>query len=259
MKIIKFTIIVLYFCTSFVSADTVKKTNNTITYAFAPWMPIVYVDSKGVSKGLYIEMLNELFVKELKMNLSVKSFPWKRSQKNVKDGLSDFLITIPTSERLKYTIPSETPLFNLYLHVYTYKNHKKINEIRKIKTAHDIKRLGLIPVSNLGNGWHKEHIDSYGVSTQYVSEDEQIAKFLAHKRSDILIDAPITMNHVIKTQGLSSKIVLTEAKFGPVMFYLLMGKKSEHIKLMPDINKALTKLHENGTFDRLIVKYNSLD
>lgn len=259
MKPAKIIIVVLFFCISNVSANTTQKANNTITYAFAAWTPIVYMDHNGVSKGLFIEMLNELFVKKLKMNLDVNSVPWIRAQKYVEDGIADFLITVPTEERLKYAVASEVSFFNLYLHVYTYKNHEKINEIKKIKTAQDIKRLGLIPVSNLGNGWHKENIDSFGINTHYVSQDDNIARFLASKRSDIMIDAPVPMNHIIKTEGLSSKIVLTEARFGPVVFHLLMGKKSKHFNLMPKINKALAELHEDGTFDRLLMKYISQD
>lgn len=240
----------------------INSEQKTITYAFGSgdWVPIIYSDSNSESgfNGLYVEILDEIFINRLKMDLNYEAYPWKRTQRRVEKGDSDFLLTVATDERLKYTEKSIKPLFQLYMHIYTYKGHNQLGKIKEIKTPKDILKLDLTPVSNLGNGWHKENIDSFGIPTLYVKEDANIAMLLAAKRADIMIEAVIPMNNEIKKLGLSSEIVLTDVKFGPVDFYLLMSKKSDYLDLMPEINRVILEIIKDGTLDRLTRKYSVL-
>lgn len=206
-------------------------------------------------KGLFIDILDRVLVQELGMGLILEPYPWKRAQKQVEDGNADFLISVPTRERLRYSIASDEPLLKMYLHVYTYVGHPKLDEIRKITSPKDIIALNLIPVTNEGNGWHKENIDSLGIKTLYVPNDENLVQFLAKRRADIMIDAPISMNHLIRRYGLTADIVQTDVQFGPVNFHLLMSRKSQHAGLMPKINAAIGKMAADGTLERLAVEY----
>jgi polar amino acid transport system substrate-binding protein len=225
------------------------------------WYPLEKAPEKNglCGSGLYIDILNEIFTKQLKQKYNCSYVPWKRAQIDVKNGNADFIITIPTKERLHYTVPSDAPVFQLYLNIFTYKNHPKLAAIKKIKTADDILRLGLIPVSNLGNGWQKENIDSHGIQTNYISKNDNILQFLAARRADIVIDAAIPTIYSIKKLGLNSKIEITKAKFGPLNFHILLGKKSNYLKLLPEINKAVDKLIQDGTLKRLNEKYMRLE
>ncbi len=201
-------------------------------------------------KGLYIEIAEEIFVKELGYRLVIEQYPWKRAQQNVREGIADITFTIPTAERLEYALVSDQPILKMYLNLYTYAGHPKLGEIRKIKTVQDIIALGLKPVTNLGNGWHKENIENAGVTAFYVPNDENIIQFLALKRADIMIDAPIFMNHLIQQYNLESKIVKTDVMFGPLNFHLLVSKNSRYAQLMPKINEVINELEKRGTFER---------
>ncbi|MCW9035738.1 MAG: transporter substrate-binding domain-containing protein [Rhodospirillales bacterium] len=230
-----------------------------ISYTFANWEPAIYLDDSSQAKGMFAELLNEIFVKEMKMKLVFKKRPWARAQRDVEIGNSDFLITVDSQERLKYSMKSATPLFLLYLNVYSYHGHEQLKEIENIKTVEDIIKLKLLVASNLGNGWHKENVEQKGVETTYIPTDESLARFVAAKRTDIMIDAPLTMNHLIKKLGLSSEIVMTPAKFGPLNFYLLVSKKSKHLHRLPEINQAISKLKQEGVLDQIISKYTQLN
>lgn len=70
--------------------------------------------------------------------------------------------------------------------LYTYKDHPKLDEIKQIKEVIDIKKLNLKPISNLGNGWHKQNIDIYGIKTLYVKEDENIIQVLEQEINNVL-------------------------------------------------------------------------
>ncbi len=239
------------------SLNTAATEPNVIRYATIDVPPMATADPGSPSglKGLYADILDDILGKRLKRQWTGTLLPWKRAQAEVQNGTSDILITIPTAERRAYTLVSTQPVYEESLHVYTYKDHPKIEEIRKIKTAEDILRLGLTPVTNLGNNWHRENIDAAGIKTHYVPADENLAKFLAAKRADIMIDKPSSMNRLIENLKLTQQIEMTPARFGPIKFHILVSQKSPLASSMPSLNQAVEQFVKDGTRERLAAKY----
>ena len=241
----------------FLSQSVFAEFPKTIHFVCPEWKPMVFSEGEKI-KGLYTEYLETIFNKNMNIKVKYSIVPWKRAQLYVEKGDADLILTVPTKKRLTFSIKNVKPIYQMYLHIYTYKNHKQINQIRKIKTAKDILKLDLTPVTNLGNGWHKQHIDSYGINTYYVPKEDNIVKFLASKRADIMIEAVIPTNYKIEQYGLVSKLELTNARFGPLNFHILMSKKSKYVKYMPQINRVIQKLTMNGTLHNLTKKYKKL-
>lgn len=231
--------------------------NTAIRFAMTDSPPLATVapDAASGMKGLYPDILDEILTKRMGLQWTGTFVPWKRAQQEVQTGAADIFITVSSEERKVYAIPSRRPVFEEYLHVYTYKDHPKILEIRKIKTADDIQRLGLIPVTNIGNNWHQENIDSHGIKTWYVPAEESLAKFLAAKRADIMIETPLTMDPKIDSLGLAQQVEKTPARFGPISFYLLVGKKSPLSSSMRTLDQAVEQFIRDGTRERLAAKH----
>jgi polar amino acid transport system substrate-binding protein len=223
-------------------------------------VPFTYADAASANgqSGLLIEILDEIF-KQVKVPYVVQTYPWARAQAMVESGRADFLVTVPTPERLKYADASAQPVFLMRMQVFALNDHPRLDEIKKIGSAKDILTMNLTPISNLGNGWHKANIDAMGIHTYYGRTDESAAKMLAHKRGDILIDSAVSMALEIKRLGLSGSIVATGTPFPPLKFHLLISKQSSHLHLMPRINQAIAILTKNGTLERLSAKYTRLD
>ncbi len=255
LKKIFITAFVLFLISSGISQAADKE----ISFAFTNWEPVIYGNDKGETKGLFKEILDEAFVKELKMKVLYNKRPWARAQREVEVGKSDLMITIATNERLSYAEKCADPIFLLYLNVFTYRGHQKLKDIRQIKTVDDIKNMSLVVASNLGNGWTKENIEQKGGRVSYVSNDHNFARFIAAERADIMIDSLISMNHHIKKLGLASKIVPTEARFGPLDFHLLISKKSKYLEFFPEINEAIAKIRREGILERIVSKYTKLN
>lgn len=229
----------------------------TITYAVGPpSVPLYELEPANENgwKGLFVEIAEKIF-EDLGYKVVIEQYPWTRAQQKIKEGYADFTFSIPTAERLEYAVISDEPILQMYFNVYTYADHPKLKDISKIKTVQDIISLKLKPVTNLGNGWHKENIEDAGVTTFYVPNDENLVQFLALKRADIMIDAPIFMNHLTKKNNLESKIVKTDVLFGPINFHLLVSKNSKYADLMPEINKTINKLVQNGILEQIVSKY----
>jgi polar amino acid transport system substrate-binding protein len=229
-----------------------------IIYSSSTWIPFSYQDGEGQPKGLYLDIVKEIFEKHLDMEVVFEDVPWKRAQYYVAEGQADFLITVPTKERLLYTAASELPILQLFLHVYTYKNHPQLEQIKNISSGKDIKDLGLTPVSNIGNSWHSKNIDSFGVSTQYVENEESAFNVLAMKRADLTIEPIYAGSYLINKLSLSDRIEPTEAKFGPLDFHILVSKKSAHFHLMGQINDIIKQLVENGRLEEIISGYKKI-
>jgi polar amino acid transport system substrate-binding protein len=89
-----------------------------------------------------------------------------------------------------------------------------------------------------------------------VPGDEQIVRFLALKRADGMIEVAPSMNHLIEKMGMASQLVQTDVTFGPIDFHIMVSKKSPFASRINEIETALKKLQENGTFQQLWSKYN---
>lgn len=100
-----------------------------ITFASSNWVPFTYEDERGDAQGLYINILKEIFVKQLGFDLTFQIFPWKRAQYN-------------------------------------------------------LQKLQLVAVTNIGNEWHKDNIDRFTATTQYVTNEASAFRIVAAKRAE---------------------------------------------------------------------------
>jgi ABC-type amino acid transport substrate-binding protein len=255
-KLISFTTTVATLCilASGVTAATTDA-RKTIVFASPQWAPYVFQNGKGTTQGVYIDILNEIFAKNLQLPVTYIEYPWKRAQIAVKEGLADLIITVATPDRLQYAVRSDSPVLEMYLHVFTYTRNPRLSEIESITSGEDILKMGLIPVTNLGNVWHKNHIDHLGVATRYVPNEENAFLFLAAQRADITIEPLIAGSYLIKQLDLADRITPTKARFGPLTFHLLLSKKSSHLKRMGEINQVIKSLHQSGRMQRIYERY----
>ncbi len=116
-----------------------------------------------------------------------------------------------------------------------------------------------MPVTNLGNGWHKKNIDAYGIKTNYLSQDVQLFEYLARKRADIVIDLLVPSLHYIREQEFEDALEVTDVQFGPLDMHLMLSKKSKFLDRLPEIDEAFRQLKSAGTIDSIIQRYESLD
>ena len=230
-------------------------TDDSIQISFASFEPAIFMDENNIASGLYVEILERIFEKELGINVSYRNVPWARAQMEVKTGKSDLLITVATDARREYAYVSDMPIFQLYLHVITWKGHPDTDALSKIHTVKDLVDLDLKAITNLGNGWFEHNIKSAGVRTEYAHTDELLAGALAKRRADFMIDSPLTMVKILHDNNLKDKIVITPARFGPIDFKLLLGKKSKFATRNDEINEIVTRLYKEGVLDELSQKY----
>lgn len=118
---------------------------NKILHSFsdAAWYPIFFTNTannknlKHFSEynELFVEILNEIFQNWMNITSQPQTAPWKRAPLNVKKSVADFLLTIPTEARLKYAVKNRLPIFQMYMYIYTYKDHPLLKKIIKYQNC----------------------------------------------------------------------------------------------------------------------------
>ncbi len=193
--------------------------------------------------GVFCDSAKEIFVKGLNLSIEVVIHPWPRIQREVENGDIDVMFAMPSSDRKIYGIASAKPVFATVLRVYTHAKHPRLNEIESIASIQDIEELGLVSVTNQGNGWHTSRVEPFGVKTIHVKDDAHILKMLLAKRGDIAIDATPSMRRIIQDAELQDTIVETNVILDTVLHHVIIGKKSKFKHLMPEVNRIIEASH----------------
>lgn len=196
-------------------------------------------------------MLDTLFVDKLGWRVRYILRPWKRAQNEVKMGNADGFISIITEERLQYAAPIPTTFCCFPLHLFTWKNHPQLEQMKNISSIDDLVAMNLQLVSNIGNGWYKDNIEKNGVKTIWLPTDAQALQFVSLQRGDGLIDLPSSMENLAANFGIEDRIVDTGVSFGQVDIHLLIGTSSPFAGRIEEIDNAMQTLLKDGTFAAL--------
>ncbi len=237
-----------------VKAEELKQIKDTVTVSYAYNKPLIYqVGNHGT--GVYPDILYEIFSVELGLQLDFQERPWKRAQTDIKMGRSDVIVTVPTSERLRYVLASRDPIYYLERKLYTYQGHTKLKEIQAIKTIADIIDLNLSMAAIIGDGWYKENLLNKGVATRLVPDPRNSFRILADKRVDAIITSPSTAENVLRHEGVTEKIVDTGISFRSAAAHILVSKKSKYAHRMNEIDQAIAKIIKDGRYSKILAKY----
>lgn len=223
-----------------------------IKWIFTNYPPANYQTETGEFKGLLHDITIEAFEKRLGIPVQISVFPWKRCQLMVKNGKYDMILTIPTAERLEYSVTTKQPIWLKKRMIYTYAGHPMAQELNSINGLRDVKEKGYTVISYLGNGWAKRDIESAGIPIIYSNEVDGMYQMLATQRADIIIEEPSIAFPTIKRLNLSSKIIQTEGVGAASAFHFLIGKKSLHVKVLEKLNTVVKEMWEDGTIKKII-------
>lgn len=223
--------------------------------AYVEFPPFHWTAEDGRLTGFFYDIITEALTTRLGVPLVWTAYPWNRCQENVKTGTDDALLTVPTAERLAYTVTNPNPFYMKLHNLFTYRDHPRLEEIMKIKKLTDLKKGGFSVITYSGNGWHKEHVASLGIETQETSQLENVWRMLAEKRGDIVIEWPPGAWPVIDRASVKDRVIDTNIGISEVPFHLLIRKGSSHVTLLPAFNSTIQEMKADGTMAGILAKY----
>lgn len=231
----------------------------TITVGYiSDGKPTTYKDESGEAQGLEVEVL-KLVAKEL----PEYKFEFVAGDQDAvllgvdlgkyQIGLGNFFRTAARKE--KYVYPDESVGISLISLIVNKKYEGKVNNLE------DVHNEGLtfvpLPATN-GNytmiqNWNKDHPDKtvkIGSAAQWNASES--VKWVAEGRYDVMLGPGSVYKTIIKTLGLTDKVVVNDP-FAYVNSYAIFGK--DQSELAKKYSAAVKKLKENGTLDQLGKKF----
>ena len=206
------------------------------------------------TKGVFIDMVEEILGNRLGYKIVYTEYPWKRAQQKVHDGKEDAYITTPTPERLKYTEVGDNPLIVMQKSVFTYVDNPRIERLKNIKKFEDLREFKVLDY--LGNGWsEKRLVEETGILPDYSPSIDSVLKKLAAKRGDIFIEDSTIVNYNMRILGLSDKIVELPVVLESTEFKLCVSKKSSFKNNLDKIDKIISDMTKDGSLTKIMNKW----
>jgi len=226
--------------------------------SFAEPMKFAYYDSyaprsyveNGKMKGIIIDIVDEAIKNRMHIDVVHSGYPWKRAQLLVEKGVADAFVTVPTSERAKYTFISKEPLFKFETFVAVMKGNPNIDALRKVKSINELKEYKL--VDYYGNGWAQIVLKDHKV--YWLPGYEDIFKFLSQGKADAIIVSRKSFK-TIKELGYEDKIEVFKNPLTSVDFHLCISKKSSYAHILQSFDVVIKKMREEGVVDNIMNKY----
>lgn len=224
------------------------------------YWPVIYRGENGKPAGVFNDIMTELFA-HLDIPLKKSVYPWKRVQRMVKNGDADGMVTVYTKERKEFTVATD-PIWEIGESLFFRRDNPKACKILKIKSFDDLRDLTL--VDNMGSGWTKEKYDAHAIkNVMWVPTIESAFNVLAKGRADVFIMFDLKSYKILAQQrtldgplqkGFQNIIAITPS-FATLPFRLLIRMDSPFAKRVPEINKVLKEMKEDGFFQHIRQKY----
>ncbi len=219
---------------------------------YEDYAPFSWLDN-GKMRGLYIDVINEVFTENMGLKVTHRGYPWKRAQKMVKDGNADGFCTVMSVECLNYCNVVQESIVSAKLKLYTAKNNPNLETLKSIKSLKNFKNYTFTEYR--GNDWVLENLKDFKI--HWLDTNDQIWKFLNLGRADLALKNDWTSRYNLKKYGYGDKIVeLPHIIFEENLdFHIFLSKSSEYFNLIPQVNKILKKIKQNGALERIHNKY----
>jgi len=218
---------------------------------FESFSPFSWADKNQVMHGILVDVLDEALTQRMKIPLTHRGFPWVRAQMMVRNGDADAFCTIPTKERRAYTEISTEPLINATYTMFVQRNNPVIERLKLVKTLDDLHPF--LHAHFHGSGWARQKLA--GMRVDWAPNVDVALLKLAHGRDDVFVDVAEVLRVRIKALGLADAIVELPQVLDMQPFNLCIRKTSPDTALLPDFDKTMRQLRNDGTLSAIYNKY----
>jgi polar amino acid transport system substrate-binding protein len=209
----------------------------------------------GAMRGLYIDIVNEVFNNRLGIPVEHQGYPWKRAQKMVMDGVADGFCTVITPERLSFSDATQHSIIDVDFKMFVPANSSKLELLRQIFSISRLKGFKLVDYA--GSGWADEHLAKAGLDVYWLPRNEQIWRYLLAGRADLTVNNEWTTRYSLKKEGYQDQFVELPQPMAPEpsSFHIFIGKKSSFLPLLNQVDESLKRMKADGTLQRIYEQY----
>ena len=225
--------------------------DRTVTLVGDPWPP--FVEGKlgeDAQSGIAVEIVNEIFSQIDGVQVRFPLIPWKRALLEVEEGHQDGVgILLKTPERERYMTYSDPLLIDDSL-VWSIEDPARGHF--EWSSLEDFKGLKVGVISGYSYGAAIDgQIENRTITAVFAPTVEHLFAMLVNGR----IDVALSNESVGSSQINRFPDVPIRASKRPTdteTFYMGLSKKSWAVELIPDINRILQKLNDDGVIKRIL-------
>jgi len=199
--------------------------------------------------GIDLE-LAAILAEELGFELEVQRHPWGRALEMLRNGQADLMTGVAyTTERSEFLQYIPTP-------------YATVQPVLFVRTgaAASIKRYEDLAGKVIGQSTSSFYFEPYNSDTTLIKRDlpteEQIVRLLALGRIDVAIGTDPNISWDIARLGLRDQV--ERAAYMPPYrtdLYIVLSKKSSHLRLAGDLDAALKRLIADGRLQAILERY----
>lgn len=197
--------------------------------------------------GAAVDVMTQVFG-ELGITVEARySGPWKRMLLTLEEGGTDLVCGIQDTEERRKIFEFTAPICEDRAAIFVWQGKEFPFETLKDLEG---KSVGDIIGSNRGpvfEEWKKTY-----PKMEYVTSNELNVKKLEAGRIDCFVTSPYIAIAAIKALGYQGKVVELPTPISKYELVCGMSKKSSFIKYLPEVNKRLEALRQDGTIDRMM-------
>jgi polar amino acid transport system substrate-binding protein len=232
-----------------------QATPPVLRIAYPEFPPFHWKNKDNSMAGFFFDIITEAVEKRIGIPLVWTAYPWTRCQENLRSGVNDAILTVPTEDRARFTATHRHPFYIKDLHIFTAADHLRLTDIMGIRTIPDIKRLDLSVVTYSGNGWHKSMIESQGIKTYETPYLQNVWLMLVRKRADLVIEWPPGATPDLLRLGLDTEVTDTGIVLSSMPFHLLIRKDSVHTAILDRFDATIADMQRDGTINAILQRY----
>jgi len=203
------------------------------------WPPFTYVENNFIVKGISYEIYEHAFHLLGKRFIAHK-IPWPRCRNYVKKGEYDAIIDADTLEFIIGTFPTSFYPVGVYTR-FDFPEDKFSWDLVRGKRIGMIRGHKYTDIIGNFNNWIKD----------FASNEIMMIQKLKANRYDFIISDLFAAHYFAKTVGIKIKMLKPILDFGPN--YLAFNRDRK--KLLKDYDKIIGLMIQDGTLDRIYLKY----
>jgi len=220
-----------------------------VRLVYADYRPYSWLEA-GHAAGLEVEIAEELFARRLGLKTEHLILPWARAQAEVATGKADAFFATSTPERLGYSRRVGESLLTSQVNGFMRQDAPEPpGDTLMTPTTLCAYKLAAVR----GNSWVKAHLGCSDYTP--ASSTEALVRMLMLRRIDMVIEDRFVFLDAARRVQADVQFREHALSFGSAPLYLLMGKRSALLPLLPRIEAALAGMQEDGGLQAILQRH----
>lgn len=224
--------------------------------SWEPWEPYQFKNSAGTVTGLDNDLITAV-AKQAGCSIQLNNMPWKRALKMLETGgISLTSGASKTKEREVYAYFSD-PYRDESVAIFVQKSKASQYSFDSLSSfANAGLTIGTTRGYHYGDGF-MGLVEKKAIKGQISesSSDEKSLKKLAAGRADAVLIDKYAGAALVKSMGLSGKVVMHSLTLNSADIHFMFSKKSANKDLINKFNDALKQMKASGDYDKILNRY----